>query len=307
MAPAHTVLRLATGAKTPPGAKSLVPLRACHRQARGLSVEVPTQQEWDIAIEAARAAGDVVRHYYRRKVRVRFKEGGRHNPVSEADLEANRVIESHLRAAFPEHGWLSEETHDSAERLQKQRVWIVDPLDGSREFLEHIPEFVVCVALAIGGEAALGVEYNPVKEELFVGARGRGAFFGNERVVVSTVRTLTEARFLASRSEERRGEWDEFKNEIHVALTGSVAYKLAWIAAGRADATFSLTPKNEWDICAGAALLEAAGGRITDRFGNPLRFNQRHTRLPGIIATNGLLHDSVLQLLERHGKIAVDR
>lgn len=262
------------------------------------------QREWDVAIEAARAAGDVVRHYYRRKVRVRYKEAGKHNPVSEADLEANRVIESHLRATFPEDGWLSEETRDSPERLQKQRVWIVDPLDGSREFLEHIPEFVVCVALAIEGQPALGVEYNPIREELFVGAVGRGAFLGEEPVKVSTTQTLSEARFLASRSEDRRGEWDEFKSEIRVELTGSVAYKLALIAAGRADATFSLTPKNEWDICAGAALIEAAGGRITDRFGNALRFNQRHTRLPGIIATNGHLHEPVLQLLARHGKLA---
>ncbi|GIW44682.1 MAG: hypothetical protein KatS3mg077_1964 [Candidatus Binatia bacterium] len=266
-------------------------------------MEWSLQKEWDVAVEAARAAGDVVRHYYRRKVTVRYKEGGKHNPVSEADLEANRVIESHLRGQFPDDGWLSEETRDSRERLQKQRVWIVDPLDGSREFLEHIPEFVVCIALAIDGHAALGVEFNPVRDELFVGAPGRGAFLGAERIGVSAVAELREARFLASRSEDRRGEWDEFKSEIRVELTGSVAYKLALIAAGRADATFSLTPKNEWDICAGAALIEAAGGRITDRYGAPLRFNQKVTRLPGIVATNGILHEPVLALLGRHGKL----
>lgn len=267
-------------------------------------MDFPLQREWELAVDAARAAGDIVRYYYRRKVTVRYKGAGKHNPVSEADLEANRVIESHLRAAFPEDGWLSEETRDSPERLTKHRVWIIDPLDGSREFLEHIPEFVVCIALAIDGHAALGCEYNPIRDELFIGAPGHGAFLGKEAIAVSSIHTLDAARFLASRSEDRRGEWDEFKGELQVKLTGSVAYKLALIAAGRAEATFSLTPKNEWDICAGAALIEAAGGRITDRFGKPLRFNQPHTRLPGIIATNGYLHDSVLALLARHGKLS---
>ncbi|MCX8070941.1 MAG: 3'(2'),5'-bisphosphate nucleotidase CysQ [Candidatus Binatia bacterium] len=267
-------------------------------------MEFALEREWDVAIAAAQAAGEVVRFYYRRKVTVRYKEAGKHNPVSEADLEANRVIESHVRASFPDDGWLSEETRDSSERLHKRRVWIVDPLDGSREFLEHIPEFVVCVALAIDGQPVLGVEYNPIREELFAGAVGQGAFLGGERVYVSSTATLAEARFLASRSEDRRGEWDEFKNEVRVELTGSVAYKLALIAAGKADATFSLTPKNEWDICAGAALIAAAGGRMTNRFGAPLRFNQKQTRLPGIIATNGVLHEAVLDLLARHGKLA---
>jgi myo-inositol-1(or 4)-monophosphatase len=131
-------------------------------------------------------------------------------------------------------------------------------------------------------------------------------FLNEEEVHVTATSTLREARFLASRSEERRGEWDEFKAEISVALTGSVAYKLALIAAGKADATFSLTPKNEWDVCAGAAMIEAAGGRITDRFGAPLRFNQPETRLPGIIATNGVLHEPVLELLRAHGKLDND-
>jgi myo-inositol-1(or 4)-monophosphatase len=108
---------------------------------------------------------------------------------------------------------------------------------------------------------------------------------------------------LASRSETDRGEWDEFRSELGIELTGSVAYKLALIAAGRGDATFSLTPKNEWDVCAGAALLAQAGGRITDRYGKPLRFNQRDTKLPGLIASNGVLYESIIELLQRHGKL----
>src|ERR1019366_456674 len=110
------------------------------------------------------------------------------------------------------------------------------------------------------------------------------------------------ARVRASRSETDRGEWDEFRDDFAVELTGSVAYKLALIAAGRGDATFSLKPKNEWDICAGTALITAAGGRITDRYGLPLRFNQRRdTLLPGIIASNGGLHAPIVEMLRGHG------
>lgn len=260
-----------------------------------------SDREWHVAIEAARRAGEKIRARYARNFTVRYKR--KHDPVTEADLEANEAIQRAIRAAFPDDGWLSEETRDSPERLGRSRVWIVDPLDGSREFVEGIPEFVVCVALAVDGSPVLGVAYNPIREELFCGARGRGMFLNGASVGVTATASLEAARFLASRSEERRGEWDEFKHELQVALTGSVAYKLALIAAGKADATFSLTPKNEWDICAGAALIEAGGGKITDRFGQPLRFNQPETRLPGIIATNGHLHDAVIALLRRHGKL----
>ena len=109
----------------------------------------------------------------------------------------------------------------------------------------------------------------------------------------TTTADVAQARILASRSEDKRGEWDAYKTRMRVELTGSVAFKLALIAAGRADGTFSLTPKHEWDICSGAALLLEAGGRITDCDGKPLRFNQAKPLLPGIIATNAALFDPI--------------
>jgi myo-inositol-1(or 4)-monophosphatase len=120
-------------------------------------------------------------------------------------------------------------------------------------------------------------------------------------VRVGPAHDLAAARFLVSRSESERGEWDAFQSALTIELTGSVAYKLALIAAGRGDATFSLTPKNEWDICAGTALIAEAGGRITDRFGKPLSFNQRETLLPGIIAGNSLLHAAMVAMLRQRG------
>lgn len=257
-------------------------------------------RELAVAQEAARAAGQIVRRWYDGDYTVRQK--GHDSPVTEADTEANHAIQMLIRRSFPQDGWLSEETRDSAARLGKARVWVVDPLDGTKEFINHIPEFCVCVALVDEGEAVVGVSYNPVVEAMFAAAQGGGTTLNGRRVRVSAATDVGTACVLASRSESARGDWNEFEPALRLELTGSVAYKLSLIAAGRGDATFSLKPKNEWDVCAGTALITQAGGCITDRYGVPLRFNQRRdTLLPGIIASNGRLHAPITEMLRRHG------
>ncbi len=257
-------------------------------------------QELTVAVEAARAAGGIVRGWYDGTYSVRKKDND--SPVTEADIEANQCIHERISKAFPDDGWLSEETRDSVDRLSKARVWVVDPLDGTREFVKRIPEFCVCIGLVEHGVPIVGVSYNPAREELFATARGCGVTLNGRPVRVSDQSDLARACFLASRSEAARGEWDEFR-DLRVELTGSVAYKLALIAAGRGEATFSLTPKNEWDICAGVALITEAGGRITDRYGQPLRFNQPKTLLPGLIASNPALYPQIVDMLRQRGHV----
>lgn len=258
------------------------------------------QAELEVAEEAARQAGAIIRELYERTVDVREKS--RDNPVTEADLRANERIRDLIGRRFPQDGWLSEETADSRERLGRRRVWIVDPLDGTKEFLQHIPELCVCIALVEEGLPVVGVSFNPIRDELFAAARGSGLRLNGAPARVSDANDLSQARVLASRSEDKRGEWDAFKPLMRVELTGSVAYKLALIAAGRADATFSLTPKSEWDVCAGAMLIEAGGGVMTDSAGQPLRFNRPIPRLPGIIASNRALFEPLRALLQRVGR-----
>jgi myo-inositol-1(or 4)-monophosphatase len=255
-------------------------------------------RELDVAQRAARAAGAIVRRYYEGAVAVDYKDSARDNPVTAADQEADACIKDIVRGAFPDDGWLSEETRDSRQRLDRSRVWIVDPLDGTKEFIQHIPELCVCIALVEDGAPVVGVEFNPITDELFAAARGGGVRVNGRPAHTSDVAELAAARILASRSEDKRGEWDVFKPRVRVELTGSVAFKLALIAAGRGDGTFSLTPKHEWDICAGAALLLEGGGRITDCYGQPLRFNQERPLLPGIIATNAPLFDGIRALIQ---------
>jgi myo-inositol-1(or 4)-monophosphatase len=273
-----------------------------------LRAEVPPSpydfsREAECAREAAQAAGEILRRYYRGTYKIASK--GHDNPVTEADLEADRTIREILTAAFPDYGWLSEETADNDERLSKRRVWIVDPLDGTKEFIKKIPEFCVAIGLVDRGEPAVGVTYNPIKREMFWSARGLGCHVGKQRVRVTRTRMLHRASVLASRSETARGEWEVFHGILKAVPTGSVAYKLAMVAGGMADATFTRSPKNEWDICSGAALIIEAGGTITDIDGRALRFNRKRTKCAGLIASNGVLHPALLEVApHRNGKRA---
>jgi myo-inositol-1(or 4)-monophosphatase len=253
------------------------------------------ERELETAQQAARAAGQVLLRYYGSSYRVAEKSVD--NPVTAADTDANEVLKGAILGAFPEDGWLSEETADSDERLGKHRVWIVDPLDGTKEFISEIPEFCVCVALVEDGTPRVAVEYNPVRDELFAARKGGGAFLNGAPIHVSNHTDLRHASVLASRSEEARGEWEPFRSLMRVELSGSVAYKFALIAAGRHDATFTLTPKNEWDVCAGALLVAEAGGMVTDPDGRAIRFNNKTTLLPGLVASNQLLHRSILNTI----------
>jgi myo-inositol-1(or 4)-monophosphatase len=255
------------------------------------------ERELEVAERAGRAAGAIVRGFYEHGVAVDYKDTARDNPVTAADTQADACIHEMVRGAFPADGWLSEETRDSHERLSRRRVWIVDPLDGTKEFIQHIPELCVCIALVEDGAPVVGVSFNPITDELFAAARGRGLTVNGAPAHTSATADVAQARILASRSEDKRGEWDAFKPRLRVELTGSVAFKLALIAAGRGDGTFSLTPKHEWDICAGAALIQEGGGRITDCYGEPLRFNCEKPLLPGLIATNAPLYDKIRAII----------
>jgi myo-inositol-1(or 4)-monophosphatase len=254
------------------------------------------QRELDLAREAALSAGDILERYFRDRG-FEINQKGKDNPVTTADFDADHEIKHLLRRGFPDYGWLSEETADDPERLSRRRVWIVDPLDGTKEFIKGIPEFVVAIALAEDGHPVLGVTYNPIKREMFWCARGQGCYMDSLQVRVTPTPTLEHATVLASRSETSRGEWKNYEGKLRVNPIGSVAYKLALVAAGRADATFTRTPKSEWDIASGAALIVEAGGRITDIDGSEMLFNKPEVKLKGFVASNTLLHDQIERLL----------
>ncbi|MBI5850763.1 MAG: 3'(2'),5'-bisphosphate nucleotidase CysQ [Planctomycetes bacterium] len=230
-------------------------------------------------------AGTVLRDLWERNLRVQFKQGD--DPVTEADHAADALLKEILPQG--DDGWLSEETvDDPAQRLGRRRVWIVDPLDGTREYVDKIPEWCVSIGLVEDGAPVAGGIHNPVTKQIVVGAVGHGVTLNGAPASVRPRSSLKGARVLASNSEVARGEWDGFADEpFEVVSVGSVAYKLGLVAAGLCDATWTFTPKHEWDVAGGAALVLAAGGMVYNLDGSPARFNGSKPRLPGFVAFSG--------------------
>jgi myo-inositol-1(or 4)-monophosphatase len=252
----------------------------------------------DLAVAAARSAGETVMRYFGRDLVVEHKSPGQ--PLTEADLAADALIRELLTGARPDYGWLSEETADGPDRLARERVWIVDPIDGTRSFIAGRPEFSISIALAEHGRPVVGVVYNPARDELYSAARGKGAWGvtggGPARPLrVGTGAVRDQLSMLASRSEIAAGEFDPFRGGWRLEPVGSTAYKLARVAAGVGDAFLSRGPKSEWDICAGVLLVEEAGGRVTDLAAGEPRFNRADPYVHGVVASNVELHRSLLQ------------
>ncbi len=232
--------------------------------------------------EALEAAVRAISPFVPGAVKADQKSSGR-GPVTEADRAANKVLREVLLQDG--EGWLSEESVDDLERLGKRRVWVVDPLDGTLEFVAGIPEWCVSVALVEKGRAVAGGISNPATGEIFLGSLGQGVTYNGKPARPTDRKTLQGALVLASRSEVKRGEWERFQGGPFVIRPmGSVAYKLARVAVGLADATWTLTPKNEWDVAAGVALVEAAGGVVKALGNRSATFNNQSTLLPGLLA-----------------------
>ncbi len=240
---------------------------------------------------ALEAAGRVLEDFTPGDVEVTLKRGG--DPVTEADRRLDEVLFELLPADG--EGWLSEETRDDRSRLECERVWVVDPLDGTREFIQGIPEWCVSIGLVERGRAVAGGILNPAAGELFVGSLETGVRLNGEPVAPRAGSTLAGARVLASRSEVGRGEWKRFLGqEFEVVPMGSVAYKLARVAAGLADATWTLVPKHEWDVAAGVALVGAAGGVAVEPGVGAPPFNRPRPLLRQLAAFPAELEAAVL-------------
>ncbi len=230
------------------------------------------------------------------------EQKGSMGPVTEADHRADAFLKTELPKVV-DGGWLSEETADNDERLSKELLWVVDPLDGTKEFVEGVPQYSVAVALVKKGEPILGVVHNPANGETVWAEKGKGAFFRErgagreEPVAVSDGRIV-----LASRSEMKRGEFRPFEADWEIQPVGSIEYKLALIAMGRGAATVSRGPKWEWDVCAGAIIVEEAGGVVTDAFGDRFRFNQEFPKVKGVIAGAPEAHARVVEMVRLMGQ-----
>ena len=256
-------------------------------------------KDLDLASKAAIEAGKIILKYY--KADYEIKEKSYHNPVTTADHASDEVLKKILLNKRPNYGWLSEETVDSPNRLTKEYVWVVDPIDGTKEFIEGVPNFVVSIGLVQNGNPVLGVLFNPVTQEIFTGLKDSGAYLNGKKIKCNKVLNISDMIILNSRSESKRGLWDPFSN-IFASLkpVGSVAYKLGLTAAGKSDIFASLRPKNEWDICAGNCIIDEAGGKLIDLNGKQREYNQLKTLItPGLIAGDKSAVDRTLNILNK--------
>ena len=231
-------------------------------------------------------------------IAAQMKQGD--DPLTAADLAVDAVLKDALPR--PGEGWLSEETADDPSRLECSRVWIVDPIDGTREFVMGIPEWCVSVALVVDGRPVAGGILSVANDQRIVGSVDDGVTLNGEPVACTDRDDIRGALVLGSRSEVKRGEWSPFfATPIAVRNMGSVAYKLGLVAAGLADATWTLVPKNEWDVAGGAALVAAAGGSVMGLDYEPVRFNQPKTLMKGFIATAPGIAGGVQELIDSVG------
>jgi myo-inositol-1(or 4)-monophosphatase len=253
------------------------------------------ERELVVATRLALEAGAALRRHQSGALEVRHKAHG--EVVTAADLESDAMIRSGLEQAFPEDAVFSEETADSPLRLSKARVWIVDPLDSTSNFAERGDEYCVSIGLAVDGQAALGVIYNPARDEVYAGHADAGVTLNGARARVSDASDLEHARLTVSRKEWKRG-LDTLGATKPLIPVASMAYKLARVAAGVDDGALSVKPRKEWGTCAGVGLVLAAGGCATLVDGREIRFNRREPRQPaGMVASGPRLHRMLLDAL----------
>ena len=251
------------------------------------------ETDLDLLMSAAREAGDLATRYSGPKAK-RWEKSGNEGPVTEADLAVDALLRTRLTAARPDYGWLSEETPDSPDRLSRRRVFIVDPIDGTRSFIEGSATWAHSLAIADEGQITAAVVFLPLKSKLYSAGAGLGAFLNGQPIRASEQQNLSDASILATKPSYEPQNWRG--REVPQMVRHhrpSLAYRLSLVAEGRFDAMLTLRPSWEWDIAAGALILQEAGALGTDRTGGALRFNNPHPQVNGVIAAGAGLHQAL--------------
>ncbi|MGI9509746.1 MAG: inositol monophosphatase family protein [Geminicoccaceae bacterium] len=227
-------------------------------------------------------AGEIARHYFRGDAETWYKGPGQ--IVTEADIAVDRQLHDRLIGSRPGDGWLSEERDDDGSRGQCRRVWIVDPIDGTRSFAEGVGEFTISVALVIGGEPAVASVLNPITSEHFEATLGQGATLNGVPLSPNARETVAGASLLASSGEMKKRRWRDNMPDAAFTTIGSLAYKLALVAAGRYDGLVSLRSCHDWDIAAAALIISESGAQLGDGAGRSIKLNQSLTSHGGLVA-----------------------
>ena len=256
--------------------------------------------ESDLALltAAARQAGEIAQRYFRRDPEITEKPDGA-GPVTEADLAVNAMLAEELRAARPDYGWLSEESTDTAQRLNTRRQFVIDPIDGTRAFINGSKDWAHALAVVENGVPVAGVVYLPMHDRMYSATQKTPARLNDADLAVSAQPDLEQAVVLATKPNLDGKHWRGGQPPpIKRAFRSSLAYRLCLVAQGRYDGMLTLRPSWEWDIAAGALIAAQAGARVTDQYGAALRFNNTTPKVPGVVVGARKLHDGLLAHLE---------
>jgi myo-inositol-1(or 4)-monophosphatase len=255
-------------------------------------------EELDIIKEAAIAAGREALKYFRNDVQIWWKNEGA-SPVTAADHAANDILEARLLAARPDYGWLSEESEDDLARLEAERVFIVDPIDGTRAFMTGRDVWAVSVAVVEAGVTIAGVLYAPALEELFIATRDGMVEKNGHPLKVSP--PMDKDRFRLSAADDMVARLDAGTRGAieRVSRVPSLAYRLAMIADGQMDATLVKPSAHDWDLAAADLILRNAGGMLTTASGDELVYNRLEPRHGLLVAASSALHPRILQGLHQ--------
>ena len=243
------------------------------------------ETDLDLLVRAAKDAGDIALQYFRAAPKV-WDKGGDAGPVTEADLAANAHLAHVLNDARPEYGWLSEENDDSTDRLDTDRQFVVDPIDGTRAFIEGSENWAQSLAVVENGVPQTAVVSLPTRGLVFTATKGGGAMLNGTAIAVTGKETCEGATVLANKRSFADAVWAAGTPPSGLSrdFRSSLAYRLCLVAQGRFDAMMTLRPTWEWDIAAGALIVTEAGGVVTDRNGAALTLNNRHPQVNGVLA-----------------------
>lgn len=238
---------------------------------------------------AVRQAGQIcLDAYHRNDSRVWDKS--ENHPVTDADIAVNDYLQTTLRSARPDYGWLSEETQDDSSRHSCPRSFVVDPIDGTRAFIDRKPGFAVAVAVIEKGQAIAGCVFNPLKDEFYSAFLGGGATLNGRNLQVSSCQEIEQCVMVGYPRKFKRLDFPDMRFKI----SNSMAYRMAMVAAGHADATVSFTPKSDWDIAAAALIASEAGAVVTNLNGDTPRYDGETTSGLGVICASPSLHSLLL-------------
>jgi myo-inositol-1(or 4)-monophosphatase len=249
----------------------------------------------DILNDAVRAAGALALEFYGAAPKSWLKDND--TPVSEADLAVNELLQDRLCAARPDYGWMSEETHDTSDRLTRERVWVVDPIDGTRAFLHNKPHWTISVALVEAGRPIVSAVFNPVENEFFEARTGQTSLLNGTPISASKRETLAGSKMLAHGHVFKRETWPKPWPAFEIEMRNSMAYRICLVAQGRFDVALALSAKSDWDLAAADLIVTQAGGSLTSAGGNILHYNQKISRHKPVLAAGPHLHKEMLEYL----------